>query len=158
MQCDLYNKTPFQQCTACTLRKRTYKNIPRLPCFLSGMLDAVFFRAGKTIDHIAAFASSFAANILGKDQVGQVPTSLNARASAISLPLPNYRKRLLRKRIIADFSYPRLQARHWKSTLQSSKSSHSTKSVVESETKLEWSMSWTCHHTALPTWRPSGVT
>ena len=46
-QCDLHQKSPYEPCTACAVRKKTYKGIPRIPCFLSQMSESVFFRKGE---------------------------------------------------------------------------------------------------------------
>ncbi|KAK4671865.1 hypothetical protein QC764_609410 [Podospora pseudoanserina] len=44
-QCDLAAKGLYVSCTLCTCTK-IYKNVPRMPCFRSTLVDIMFFRAG----------------------------------------------------------------------------------------------------------------
>ncbi|KAK0665620.1 hypothetical protein QBC41DRAFT_327580 [Cercophora samala] len=44
-QCDLAAKSLYVSCTLCACTK-IYKNVPRLPCFRSTLVDILFFRAG----------------------------------------------------------------------------------------------------------------
>ncbi|KAK4199998.1 hypothetical protein QBC40DRAFT_280934 [Triangularia verruculosa] len=44
-QCDLAAKGLYVSCTLCACTK-IYKNVPRMPCFRSNLVDILFFRAG----------------------------------------------------------------------------------------------------------------
>ncbi|KAK0744840.1 hypothetical protein B0T21DRAFT_358540 [Apiosordaria backusii] len=44
-QCDLAAKSLYVSCTLCACTK-IYKNVPRMPCFRSTLVDVLFFRAG----------------------------------------------------------------------------------------------------------------
>ncbi|KAK4171558.1 hypothetical protein QBC36DRAFT_339723 [Triangularia setosa] len=44
-QCDLAAKSLYVSCTLCMCTK-IYKNVPRMPCFRSTLVDILFFRAG----------------------------------------------------------------------------------------------------------------